>query len=246
MVGLVIYDLYWQALPQPLALVFPVLPEPKAADRILVLSPHPDDETLGAAGFITASVNAKANVWVALVTDGNKHGKEQVRYAEFDRVMGLLGVPTPNRIFLGYPDGGLESVNQTDLQTRFQTIIDQAHPTIVLVPHSHDSHPDHRATGKAADALLKGSSIRVYHYLVHYPHFPFPQKFVPDNYLLPPLRLISTQEQWYRQMLGTQTSDQKLEALLQYKSQLKNPFLRKLFDAFIRQNELYSWSGSPV
>src|SRR5437879_3230373 len=39
-------------------------------DRVLVLAPHPDDESLGAAGLIQKSVAARAKVRVIFATNG--------------------------------------------------------------------------------------------------------------------------------------------------------------------------------
>ena len=41
------------------------------ATRLLVLSPHPDDETLGAAGLIRRVVKAGGTVRVVLLTSGD-------------------------------------------------------------------------------------------------------------------------------------------------------------------------------
>lgn len=246
LVGVLIYNLYWQALPQPLAAFLPTLSSPKSTDTILMIAPHPDDETISSAGYLSDAVGAGATVWITLVTDGNKHGLEKKRYAEFNTVLDRLGVLTNHRLFLNYPDGQLNKVKTTELSSKLQSVIQQVRPTIVLVPHSHDSHPDHRITGQVADSLLAATpQVVVYHYLVHYPQFPSPHKFLPEDSLLPPLRLVSFQDQWYRYPLDSQAVDLKLEALLQYKTQLATPFLRELFYASVRQNELFSSANLP-
>ena len=40
-------------------------------DRILVLAPHPDDETLGAGGVIQRALEAKAHVKIVFLTYGD-------------------------------------------------------------------------------------------------------------------------------------------------------------------------------
>jgi hypothetical protein len=95
-------------------------------ERILVVSPHPDDEVLAAGGLI-AQARAKGNsVHVVFVTsgDGFRRGVEvwrgdkppepkdflaygEHRQEEARRALAVLGVEREAISFLGYPDGGL-------------------------------------------------------------------------------------------------------------------------------------------
>jgi LmbE family N-acetylglucosaminyl deacetylase len=99
-----------------------------AYPALLVLAPHPDDETLGFAGLIDAYRRAGKPVSVVVVTDGDayceacrfwKNGTvtgpmctaeelssfAQVRRSESAAAARILGLPPPR--FLGYPDTGL-------------------------------------------------------------------------------------------------------------------------------------------
>lgn len=95
------------------------------ADRILVLSPHPDDEVLGAGGIIQRATTLKLPVKVVFMTYGDsnpwsfmlyrKHpvvmpgGMKKmglVRRQEAENAAQILGVDSNNLVFLGYPDFG--------------------------------------------------------------------------------------------------------------------------------------------
>jgi len=97
----------------------------KKTDRILILAPHPDDETIGCAGIIQESVSKKAELKVVYLTNGDhnqiafivyekrltlRKGEfihmGEVRRNEAIKAMKLLGVDSNNLIFLGYPDFG--------------------------------------------------------------------------------------------------------------------------------------------
>ncbi len=97
-----------------------------AAHRLLVIAPHPDDETIGAGGMLQAALAAGLDVRVAVVTNGDgqrlaplavrghvrAHNQDYValgitRQAETLAALAELGVPHGNVIFLGYPDRGL-------------------------------------------------------------------------------------------------------------------------------------------
>lgn len=97
---------------------------PQQGDRILVISPHPDDEILACAGLIQQARRAGAAVRVVFVTngDGFRYGVERqyrvlraspdefmsfgrLRMSEARAVCRFLGVPLEDVCFLGFPDG---------------------------------------------------------------------------------------------------------------------------------------------
>jgi len=115
--------------------VYPALPSPspeinsfkpiRKGDRVLILAPHPDDETIGCAGIIQEAVRVGADIHVAYLTNGDhnqaafivyekrltlKKGEfihmGEVRRKEAIKAMKLLGLNEKNLIFLGYPDFG--------------------------------------------------------------------------------------------------------------------------------------------
>lgn len=94
--------------------------------RLLIFSPHPDDESLGAAGLIQRVLKEGGKVRVVFLTNGDgfpegveredhiSHPttKDYRRYREERRVEALkavtiLGMEERDVIFLGFPDGGL-------------------------------------------------------------------------------------------------------------------------------------------
>jgi LmbE family N-acetylglucosaminyl deacetylase len=108
--------------------------EPRAGERILVVAPHPDDETLCCAGYIRRALAAGAAVGVVWMTAGDgfevdafiveKHlrlkgrGMQrlgQTRVDEAFHAAGILGIPETQRWMLGYPDRGLASLLGTNL-----------------------------------------------------------------------------------------------------------------------------------
>lgn len=101
----------------------------KSQDRILVLSPHPDDDILGCGGVIQSAVAAKLPVKVVYLTNGDNYEWAFLAYKKHPvlrpssvRAMGLvrhgeaitgeqvLGVTPENLVFLGYPDWGTERI----------------------------------------------------------------------------------------------------------------------------------------
>jgi N-acetyl-1-D-myo-inositol-2-amino-2-deoxy-alpha-D-glucopyranoside deacetylase len=98
-------------------------------DRILFVAPHPDDETLATAGFIQIALKKKLPVKVVVMTsgDGYRHACQvdlgaanpgpsdfialgKKRHLESVKAMSLVGMNRKDLIFLGYPDGGTDSL----------------------------------------------------------------------------------------------------------------------------------------
>ncbi len=101
-------------------------PAPARSQRLLVFAPHPDDETLGAAGLMRQARLRGDDVRVVILTNGDGFRisaaqefrevvvspQDFVRYAylrqgEARTALGVLGIPADHVHFLGYPDRGL-------------------------------------------------------------------------------------------------------------------------------------------
>ena len=235
-----LYAWYNKVLPQTAIWFLDEIPMPQKEQRVLVFTPHPDDETIAAGGYIAAAEQAGAEIWVALVTNGNRHGQEKRRYDEFKKATALLGVPEDHLFFLGYPDHKLEAQNQNQVLARFEDIISATHPQIVIAPHPKDHHPDHKITGILVERAVQGTDAHLYQYLVHHNLFPQPKGMNPQLFLLPPARMM--QYPWHKFMLSEQMETRKHKAILQYKSQLKDrrdPLLPGLILGMLRKNELF-------
>jgi len=238
-VGLLFFLWGFQALPQRTIYLFDDLSLPKAGERALVFSPHPDDETIAAGGYIAESLKNGGEVWIVLMTDGNKHGLEERRYLEFGNAVRILGVDKGRLVFLNYPDGKLNKADPEKLKEKIEKIVSDIEPKIVILPALEDRHPDHSATARVVLEAISGKNLTFYQYLVHYPWFPQPRKTNFEFYLLPPIRLITTATKWERLLLPLEIEDRKHEAVLQYRSQLKSPILRELIFGMVRKNEIF-------
>jgi LmbE family N-acetylglucosaminyl deacetylase len=220
----------------------PTLPAPRASDRILVVAPHPDDETIGAGGFLEEAVQAGAAIRVVIATDGNRRGGKKIRHQETLNAMGKLGVPAEDVVFLDYPDGDLSS--QEAFQARLEGISGDFRPNIVIGTHPKDYHPDHAAVGRAIDLLGKHSNhtVTAYLFVIHYHRYPQPDAFRPDAALAPAPRLVDKASKWESLPLNDQVEQFKCAAVLEYHSQLlkKNPLRRGLLISFIRRNEVFA------
>ena len=220
-----------------------VLSAATAGQNVLFFSPHADDESIAAGGYIAQSVLNGANVTIVMVTDSDAQGIEATRYAEFKKATGILGVPESNLVFLGFPDSKLDSINQADLQAALQQQIDKYNPDIIIYPSPYDYNPDHRAIGRAIESILKTEStpIIAYNYLVHYElDYPRPRGLAPKDYITPPDHLVKAEKEWLSFDLSTSNESYKEKAIYTYQSQIHSPELSGLMQGNIRKNEIFA------
>ncbi|WP_243455338.1 PIG-L family deacetylase [Meiothermus sp. CFH 77666] len=117
-----LYRLYYT----PRVEALPIAPGFSAADRVLMLAPHPDDEVLCCAGTLQQARAAGATVFIAWLTSGDGFEWDavllrrtpdpgdkamlelgQARMNEARTGARIMGIPGENLRFLGYPDQGL-------------------------------------------------------------------------------------------------------------------------------------------
>lgn len=126
-----------------------------AAARVLVLAPHPDDETLCCGGTAALYAAARATVTVVVATDGDAARVDlppgelgRRRRAEVHDATAALGLPAP--VLLGLQDGGLE--NALDELTDEIAAHLATGPDVVILPWFGDGHRDHVAVNRALAA----------------------------------------------------------------------------------------------
>ena len=226
---------------QDAAAALPDVVMPQGGQRVLVFSPHPDDESIGVGGYIAQSIENGADVEIVLVTNGNFHGNQQVRYAEFRKATHILGVPESNVVFLSFPDGKLDELDPAVLSVALQSQIEQFNPNIIIYPDVQDANPDHSTIGKAVQKILAADPQQIisYEYLVHFKLiWPRPRELAPNLDLSPPARLINEDTTWEKVPLSQNIENIKSEAIHTYRSQLENEWLHGLLLSSVRKNEL--------
>lgn len=131
--------------------------------RVLVISPHPDDESLGCGGTIRKHVTEGDRAEIVFLTSGEKggHGRSleetaRVREKEARRAASILGVSKVE--FWREPDSGFR-VTETNLK-RLQTRLREYRPDFLYVTHEKEAHPEHRAAARLVADAFSGNSLR--------------------------------------------------------------------------------------
>ncbi|QSW87451.1 PIG-L family deacetylase [Flavobacterium endoglycinae] len=126
--------------------------------NIIVVSAHPDDETLGAGGTILKHVNNGDHVYWLIVTnvfENQGFSKERVdsRQEEIKQVEKLLGIE--KTFFLDYPTMTLSSSSLLKMVPEISEIFGEVKPEIIYCLNRSDAHSDHRVIFDAVMACTK-------------------------------------------------------------------------------------------
>lgn len=156
--------------------------EPCSVRRIVVISPHPDDEVLGAGGLIEKALRERVLVEVVAVSDGESshpasHSDVAPRLAhvraEESRVaLRRLGGNESMISQLHLPDGKIAQ-HRRELDHALSNVL--LPDDLCVAPWRADGHPDHNVTGEAALQASRNVGAKYLGYLVWAWHWAEPQ-----------------------------------------------------------------------
>jgi N-acetylglucosamine malate deacetylase 1 len=126
--------------------------------EILVIAPHPDDETLGMGGTILKHKGKGDHVHWLIVTNINPdHGWEKdivvARQSEIQKVAEKYEFSSVHK--LDYPTTRLDEYPLRKLINSVSTIINLVKPDTIYLPNRSDIHSDHRITFDMVMACTK-------------------------------------------------------------------------------------------
>lgn len=123
----------------------------------LIISVHPDDETLGCGGTILKQVAAGDEVnWMIVTQAHEPRWKAETIAAKAQEVEAVAHAYGIRRVFkLGFPTTQLETVPQGDLIDAIRRVIAEVRPQVVYLVHGGDIHTDHFAVFTATMCVLK-------------------------------------------------------------------------------------------
>ena len=148
---------------------------------VLVVAPHPDDETLGCGELIARRVARGETVHTLFVTDGGaSHPNSRAwtrarlaatREAEAAEALRRLGAGAQPRTFLRLPDAGMPargSAAHTAALATTTALLRDLRPALALLPWRRDPHRDHRDSWALATEALAaaGSTAAVLEYAI--------------------------------------------------------------------------------
>lgn len=128
--------------------------------KILVLSPHADDEILGCGGFISKYSKANYDINVLILTNANKGApeiyspKEIIKIRKEAKIANKF-IGTRKLFFENLPALNLNNYPFYKITGIINTYIKKIKPEIILIPSSNDLHDDHKIIFKAAKVSMR-------------------------------------------------------------------------------------------
>lgn len=125
---------------------------------VLVIAPHPDDETLGCGGTLLKHKSQGDDVFWLIVTSIHERSpfSDQVRLSrksEIENVSRYYGFK--NTYELGFPTTELDTVPKSGLIKAIGKVIAEVNPNVLYVPYRNDIHSDHEVVFDAVAACTK-------------------------------------------------------------------------------------------
>lgn len=136
--------------------------------RVLILSPHPDDDILGCGGVIQLHGAAGNEVEILYLSDGSmgfpdikrpttREKAELVRMREFEVKESAKILAVKDLVFWRYRDGNL-SANSSAVKL-MQNLLNSYKPEIIYLPSFQDSNSDHFESCKIFVEAMKETSL---------------------------------------------------------------------------------------
>jgi LmbE family N-acetylglucosaminyl deacetylase len=136
-----------------------VSPQKVIGDRdLLVVAPHPDDESLGCGGLLAWAAASGNKPRVLFLTDGEgSHPGSHlyppdrlgnVRRSEGKKACAALGLSEVATTFLAAPDSGLLALSDEEraaLVSNIRSWVEKSNDAVICIPAASDPHSDHVA-----------------------------------------------------------------------------------------------------
>lgn len=127
-------------------------------NTVLVVAPHPDDETLGCGGTLLRHIaNGDAVHWLIVTDMRTEHGfpdaQISLRQAQIRKVAMAFGFRKVHN--LGFPPTKLDRLAIGDLVSSIGEVVKETSPAAVYLPFRGDVHTDHAFVFDAAVSCTK-------------------------------------------------------------------------------------------
>ena len=145
--------------------------------NILVIAPHPDDETIGCGGALCLHAGRGDRIAAVYLTSGELGLKQfprdrarRIRESEARRAAKILGIA--KLFFLRLPDWEVGD-HISNAAKKLRPLLKRWKPRWIYLPHPHEWHPDHKACLAILRSAMSGqdpASIELRTYEVWTPH----------------------------------------------------------------------------
>lgn len=128
--------------------------------KILVLSPHADDEILGCGGFISKYSKKNYHISVLILTNASKGAPEiftsqRIKLIRKEAILANKFIGTKRLFFEDLPGLTLSNYPIYKIANIIEKYIARINPETILIPSPYDIHEDHKIIFKAAKVSMR-------------------------------------------------------------------------------------------
>ena len=128
--------------------------------KVLIISPHADDEILGCGGFISKYSKKNYSINVLILTNANKgapeiYSADQIKKIRNEAKIANKYIGTKKLFFENLPALNLANYPLYKITSIIDRYISTINPEIVLIPSSNDIHDDHKVIFKASKVSMR-------------------------------------------------------------------------------------------
>ena len=150
------------------------LPELKfQTSKVIIIAPHPDDETLGLGGMIQRLSQLGFPPYVIILSKGERSHQDccnlslenikNKRIALATTALEHLSLPEDHLFFLDFPDSAIDATDKEMIS--LQRLINRLSPEMIFIPHRQEGWPDHVKTAEAITKIIR-DKVDIYEYIV--------------------------------------------------------------------------------
>jgi LmbE family N-acetylglucosaminyl deacetylase len=114
--------------------------------NILAIGPHPDDIEIGCAGTLIKYAQRGHDVFLLIITRGEKGGEAEARYEEQIKAAEIMGAK--DVFWGGFADTGLLD-RGNEIIHLVESYIKKIQPDFIFVNFFEDTHQDHRTVNRS-------------------------------------------------------------------------------------------------
>ncbi|MXW02938.1 MAG: PIG-L family deacetylase [Holophagales bacterium] len=146
--------------------------------RILVVTPHPDDETFTSGGTLAILAANGNDIRVVVYTTDNAGSRDPemtkdrlkaIRRAEEEEACRILGIPKENIVWLGHDDGMLEYVDRRDLTRQVAREIRRFKPDALFSVDPGSPYEQYHKSDHRSGAIITVDAIRAARWRLYFP-----------------------------------------------------------------------------
>ena len=127
--------------------------------KVLIISPHADDEILGCGGFISKYSKHFYQIEVLILTNANKgapelFSPEDIKYIRKEAQIANKLIGTKKMYFENLPAVNLNNYPVYRISNVIDKYIKKIKTEIILIPSRNDIHDDHKTVNKTENESI--------------------------------------------------------------------------------------------